>query len=353
MNPNHKLERTPTAPQPPDTTAATPTLSIRRKPKITYQSPSAHISTTLRIEASTPLHRTSSNGNDAARTAAVATATTTSTTVKTVPPAYSAAWFMHMNPLPTRKTRGRGVGLALPLYHPLGRLALSLPELDATALGLPAPLQLGDSERRASSRARRPPARLREAEEEGRAVHLTGPGSAAVMVMGSVSASSASAAVPVGVPVSAVVAASGAAVGGREGRERSPRKRRGNAGGGGRRRRREASDGDATYPAKRTRNARGAGVRGASAETEVVGLEEGEVAAVDVVVAPAVTEVSEEKRPERRSRRARGGINPNTKRRESSESEATGTSVSASGKAIGEPGGLAQGTEEESKIEGN
>jgi hypothetical protein len=183
------------------------------------------------------------------------------------------------------------MGPPLPLYHPLGRLALSLPPLDPSTLGLPNPIRIQDAVRRSSARARRPAAKLRDAEDE------------------------------VSIPV--VTASAIGAIGTRDLKDKaSPRKRRaGGTGAGSKRKRKEVDDGDATYPAKRTRNPRATGslaVDGGSPPSESVGVPE-------VTPTPEPTaEMQEDKKPERRSTRSRGAL----KRRDSSASETPSVSVS-------------------------
>jgi len=113
----------------------------------------------------------------------------------------------------------------LPLYHPQGPLALSLPPLDPTSFGLQNEIMSDESGRRSSARARRPAAKLRESEEEHPSTLLTPHEELETVTQ--------------------------------EVREKSsPRKRR-SGGNSVKRKRKEVDDGDATYPAKRTRLPRG------------------------------------------------------------------------------------------------
>lgn len=173
----------------------------------------------------------------------------------------------------------------LPVYHPLGRLALALPEIDLETLGLraPLPISIDDATRRSSSRPRRPAAKLRDADVEA----------------------------PGGSPLAAPAEAPA--------EKPSPRKRRGGPAGGARRRRREPEDVDGTYPAKRTRNARAADVDSPA----------GSVAAgADV---EDVADAEEKAVPERRSTRSRAAaVKPAITRRGSSASDGTQTSISVS-----------------------
>ena len=122
----------------------------------------------------------------------------------------------------------------LPLYHPLGPLAQSLPKLDPGLFGLPSSLSIddgedqpdGEADPRSTSRSRRPGPKGREDDAQSNGT-------------------------PNGVDKAAQDAT------GRE-RNSSPRKRRG--GGGAKRKRKDADDADGVFPppAKRTRNPRGA-----------------------------------------------------------------------------------------------
>jgi hypothetical protein len=180
------------------------------------------------------------------------------------------------------------MGPSLPLYHPLGRLALSLPDLDPTAFGLPAPaVIMDDPTRRSSNRARRPAPKVRDANE-------TAPSPVPFID-----------AVPAPEP---------------EAKDKPAPRRRRAAGSGTKRRRRETDDGDATYPAKRTRLPRNAAAT-AAAHTPT-GEEPSPPSSIDNS-APSPDQGGPE-RPERRTK-SRG-----TRRRDSTASEATVTSVSAS-----------------------
>ena len=163
----------------------------------------------------------------------------------------------------------------LPLYHPLGRFALSLPPLDPTSIGLPCPAGLDDTIRRSSSRARRPAAKLRDEEEISPAIPtaITEP---------------------------------------EEKEKPSPRKRRAGGGGVSKRKRKEGDDDDATYPAKRTRLPR--------VTNQNQALEEDSLAELTVLVADGMSTpepAPEDRQPERRSTRSRGMV-----RRDSSASDA-------------------------------
>lgn len=207
---------------------------------------------------------------------------------------------------------GRFNGPPLPLYHPRGGLALSLPELDPAEFGLPNPINIddsdvrvhdGDTSRRASSRARRPPAKLRDrdaGEEED-------PAAANDMTNGA------------------------RKTGELQARAASPRKRR--SGGGTKRKRRE-DDADGTYPnpPKRSRNPRGAAGAVASplADAAAAPAEDVEMDAAPATNVPdadeARSDVAEEQKPTTRSRRKPAA----PKRRGSSASETTATSISVS-----------------------
>lgn len=191
------------------------------------------------------------------------------------------------------------MGPPLPLYHPLGRLALSLPELDPTTMNLPTPLAMDASGRRSSARARRPAAKLRDTDE----MDDTALSSSATR------------------DTKEMIHMKEKVVG-------SPRKKRGSAAGsaaGGKRKRKEVDDGDATYPAKRTtRVPRGANNNGRSATDEP----NEEVSSPVPIVGEMELDEGKEKIPERRSTRSRSGL----KRRDSSASEATTVSVVGGGK---------------------
>ncbi|KAJ3518118.1 hypothetical protein NLJ89_g71 [Agrocybe chaxingu] len=166
----------------------------------------------------------------------------------------------------------------LPLFHPLGYLATSLPPLDPIRYGLPVLATPDEPDDQSSHRSRRAAAKLRENDEDAHAV----PSSTFSTI---------------------------AAVAAREAKERaSPRKRRV---GGAKRKRRDADDGDATYPAKRTRVPRGA--NGQTEEDPAVdGDQQSDVAAVP----EGLAEFGET--AQRRSTRSKG-----VKRRDSSGSETT------------------------------
>lgn len=189
----------------------------------------------------------------------------------------------------------------LPLYHPFGSLALSLPDLDPTAFGLPAPVAVfDDPTRRSSNRQRRPAAKVRDADEPATSHPLSF------------------------VAVTPTLEA--------EVREKScPRRRRG-GGPGGKRKRREPEDGDATYPAKRPRNPRSSGVASGMSGARALSKEEGSptLSNAHSGASPALeagrSELAEEKKPERRTTRSRKAI----ARRDSTASEDTATSASAS-----------------------
>ena len=266
----------------------TPAVSaIRRKPKITYQSPSVHYNPPgLRIEAP---------ALSFSRAMAVKAGSTSSSS--------DSNPSIRKKKRKAKKTEDEGVqkklaverpkypmGPPLPLYHPLGRLALSLPELDPATLGLP-PLPI-DGSRRSSARTRRPAAKLREADDE------------------------ASSTVPAVPAVTATTL---------EVRDKPSPKRKGGARpGAGVKRKRRDLDEDATYPAKKTRNPRSGPAVSARIPTSEA------PSPPEIVPPPATPETSldtqDEKKPERRSTRSRGSL----LRRGSSASEATATSVSVS-----------------------
>ncbi|TFK54043.1 hypothetical protein OE88DRAFT_1723822 [Heliocybe sulcata] len=217
-----------------------PSISTtRRKPRVTSQSPSGTHPTALRIE---PPSQASSGRAPSS----------TSSNYKQLGTQINRKSKAKDGGDDKKEEKGKrhigSMGPPLPLYHPLGRLAQSLPELDPELFGLPSTLfaiTIDDS-RRASGRARRPAAKLREASEDK------------------------------AVPPDEADKPNG-----------SPRKRRG----GGKRKRRDPDlvDGDSTYPAKRMRK---------PAEEEAEGEE-------------VVTE-EKKAQPERRSRRTRAVVRRNS-----------------------------------------
>jgi hypothetical protein len=253
----------------------------RRKPQTTYRSPSLQFPNDLCIERSGQCLRRSPSGHGppvpTARTSNAHGGATgvlaNSASVATLKPKYP------MKP-------------PLPIYHPLGRLALSLPQLDFSAHPQSPLSQTDDASRGTASRSRRPAARVRDAADTD-----------------SVDAST-----PLAVPADAQIPP-----------ERpSPRKRRAGGQSSSRRRRRDADDGDATYPAKRTRANRAPPVPPSDGGSPGNG---GGADAADV-------DGSEEglKAPERRSTRSRAAAQakPPAVRRNSSASDRTQTSVSVS-----------------------
>ena len=168
----------------------------------------------------------------------------------------------------------------LPLFHPFGRLAMSLPPLDPTLSGLPMRAIPDETfQPKSSARSRRPTAKLREVDDQ-----------------------------PIAPTVSTI-----AAVAAREVKERpSPRKRRSGAT---KRKRKETDDGDATYPAKRTRIPRG---------TSGQNVEDDPVEAIPLTDSSAIPESLSDlvENTKRRSARSRAS----TKRRDSSASETTSIS---------------------------
>ncbi|KAG2337544.1 hypothetical protein BDR05DRAFT_970143 [Suillus weaverae] len=245
--------------------------SIRWKPQITYRSPTA-ATTTLHLEVPPVSSHASSSSHSPS-------------------PQSLQHWSIHQSSHSKRHKRWM-IGPSLPLYHPLGRLALSVPDLDPTAFGLPAPaVIMDDPTRRSSNRARRPAPKVRDANE------------------------------PAPSPVPFIDAAPAPEP---ELKEKPSSRRRRPAGGGNKRKRREVDDGDATYPAKRSRNPRSSATN-ATARTPTAG-EPSPYSVDNSALSPAPDDPPEEKRPERRTAKSRGL----PLRRDSTGSEATVTSVSAS-----------------------
>lgn len=170
----------------------------------------------------------------------------------------------------------------LPLFHPFGRLAMSLPPLDPTLFGLPTRVIPDETfQPKSSSRSRRPTAKLREVDDQ-----------------------------QIAPTVSTI-----AAVAAREVKERpSPRKRRPGAA---RRKRKDIDDGDATYPAKRMRIPRG--TAGQNVEEDFV-----EVIPLNGSTLMPETLSDLVENTKRRSARSRAS----TKRRDSSTSETNSISPS-------------------------
>ncbi|KAF8840049.1 hypothetical protein BDN67DRAFT_695100 [Paxillus ammoniavirescens] len=261
------------------------TATIRRKPAFTTQSPVAN--TPFRL-----LEKI---------TITSAGAASSSPRPKSPQNQLSKAELSERGPATYRPSR-RHMTTLLPLYHPFGALALSLPDLDPAAFGLPAPVAVfDDPTRRSSNRTRRPAAKVRDANE-----------AATPSLPPFIEATPTPEVEPKDKP--------------------SPRKRRpagGGGGGGSKRKRKEPEDGDATYPAKRSRNPRSSG---AAAPTRTPSGEEvSPPASVGHSGASPATEVGqgdpvEEKKHERRTTRSRGA----RARRDSTASEATVRSVSAS-----------------------
>ncbi|KAI9442264.1 hypothetical protein H4582DRAFT_1777406, partial [Lactarius indigo] len=244
----------------------------RRKPQTTYRSPSLQFPSDLCIEHSGQTIRPSPTGLGpppalpARRSHASPAATTTNVPVRMKYP---------MKP-------------PLPIYHPLGRLALSLPELDP---GMRSSLSSADDAMRGSvSRSRRPATRVRDAAD----------------------ADNGDTGTPLAVPVEAPAPPE----------KPSPRKRRSGGQTNSRRRRREADDGDATYPAKRTRANRAPPVPASDSGSLGNGADVPDVDGAEEGV----------KAPERRSTRSRAAaqVKPPPVRRNSSASDRTQTSVSVS-----------------------
>ena len=239
---------------------------IRRKPKVTYKSPSADDHTYISLSLA------QSRGSSPSSSSKIVTSS-------------SSSEKGHQNH-DSWSRRKRFAIPSLPLFHPHGRLALSLPPLDPTPYGLPILANPDKIEAKPSLRTRRSPTKPREVEDEPSSI----------------------------TPSVSTIAAVAAQV---EMKERaSPRKRRA---GGAKRKRKDPEDADATYPAKRTRHPRGVNGQGVDDESVVDGAqpEEGEP------VTEAAPELSDSAK--RRSTRAKGGI----KRRDSSASETVSISGSA------------------------
>lgn len=195
----------------------------------------------------------------------------------------------------------------LPLYHPMGTLALSLPPLDPTIFGLPAPAHTHTEDEAPKQTT---PRSCRSATKGHETEHDQSP------FVNDVTSNH-----TLDVPTPSVVAVP-------EAKDKaSPRKRR-NGGGGGKRKRKEVDDGDATYPAKRTRVPRGAAAREVAVPlVEEDSLSESLIPGTDGRATPESIAL-EEKRPERRSTRSAG-----IRRRSSSASDTTSIAVSVTNPA--------------------
>jgi hypothetical protein len=257
----------------------------RRKPQTTYRSPSLQFPSDLRIERSGQYIRHSASGHGPAPAPPARSSHAS--------PGYGGTGVHMRSDISTAAVKPPKYPMKppLPIYHPLGRLALSLPQLDPGVHPQNLSSQTDDTARGTASRTRRPAARLRDAADTD----------------------SVDAGTPLALPADAPAPPD----------KPSPRKRRNGGQSSSRRRRREADDGDATYPAKRTRANRaplvpasegGSPGNGAADGADVDGSEEGI------------------KAPERRSTRSRAAAQakPPAVRRNSSASDRTQTSVSVS-----------------------
>ncbi|KAJ2913256.1 hypothetical protein MD484_g7176, partial [Candolleomyces efflorescens] len=195
----------------------------RRKPSLTYKSPTATEWATFYPQIPSP---------------------ESSSQALTPPPAASKIKERVPRDTKAKASRCSFKTPLLPLYHPHGRLALSVPPLDPTSLGLPLlPLNYSESENGSGSRSSSR-ARLDRAAQS--------PGAEAIS--------------PGATTVSAVAAVAAREI--KEKEKASPRRRRV----GGKRKRKDNEDGDPTYPAKRTRVPRG------HQAGEEPGMDEGEAA---------------------------------------------------------------------------
>ncbi|KIK66999.1 hypothetical protein GYMLUDRAFT_37030 [Collybiopsis luxurians FD-317 M1] len=243
--------------------------SIRRKPKFTYLSPTSS-------EARSPVHLL----------------TTSSTASPSSTPSFSAYPKLVSNPpLSAPKSfstsNRRSMGPPLPLYHPFGKLAMSVPSLDPAILGINLPVNVDDDISRTSSHSKRSGVKLRDAAVE------TDP-------------------IPPVASVSAV-----AAIAAREIKDKaSPRKKRA---GGGRKRNRTDDGDDATYPAKKARQPRGAANGAIDEDQDSLEASTNSVHGVDGTAVPAEWP----DKPDRRTTRSRGAIS----RRDSTASESPSVSA--------------------------
>ncbi|KAI0268734.1 hypothetical protein BC834DRAFT_866981 [Gloeopeniophorella convolvens] len=255
----------------------------RRKPQTTYRSPSLQFPGELRVERSAQSNRPSPPGHGP-----LSASTPASRHPSHTPPAPVT----FVRPPSPRPKMNYSMKPPLPIYHPQGKLALSLPELDFGEHAQASTTPGDDGMRRSSSRARRPAAKLRDV------VDGDGGDAGSPLVP------------PADTPLLP--------------EKPSPRKRRGGGQSTSRRRRREPDDGDATYPAKRTRATRAPAVQASEGGSPagVGGADAGDGDGAEEGV----------KAPERRSTRSRAAAQAKAPvvRRNSSASDGTQTSVSVS-----------------------
>ncbi|KAF9051009.1 hypothetical protein BDZ89DRAFT_1056906 [Hymenopellis radicata] len=210
--------------------------SIRRKPQYTYRSPQAASSWMPSPHASSSSSSSSSSQSPA----------------EPQPPLIKAQSSLFKRP----------TALTLPLYHPLGRLALSLPPLDPTLFGFPATVCIDDDNLEGRVAPRKPEA-------------VSEPPS-----------------------TSAIAVAADHEV--KETHIVTPRKRR-----GGKRKRKDPEEADTTYPAKKTRQT----TRGPSNTSHV--HEPSPLAEVQSVATPEPVVTPDEKKRTTRSKGQSSRRSPN------------------------------------------
>ncbi|KAF9264249.1 hypothetical protein L218DRAFT_1076791 [Marasmius fiardii PR-910] len=270
--------------QPASARSSTTTTSImRRKPKFTYQSP---LPTDIRDPTTLISYskKTTSQQPSAFQSPS--------------PPAPAS-----LSSFPTIKSKSSPPSTSLPLYHPLGRLALSLPPLDPAKYGLPM-LSRPDTELLAQ-----------QAQQQAASSSSNGNKSWRTTPTGSRRDNSVAAAEDPG-----QTSATNTEV-----KEKpSPRKRR-NGGGGGNRRKRKEADEDASYSAvnKRPRLPRGANTNASGNADEDSTANGGGNGDAEM---QGTGGEEEKKVVERRTTRSRGAI----ARRDSTASETTSVSNSVS-----------------------
>ena len=304
----------PEAPQPAPPPPIPSSSRIRRKPTRTYKSISAHDSVGLSVEGTPSTQRLKPFSLNKPGGFSKDSQYPNSTT--SINGIHQDIAIQKPDETEPYTSSPRSTGPPLPLYHPQGIFALSLPELDPSEFGLPNPINIDDNDgglqdndlsRRASSRTRRPAAKLRDRDRDAADEELLNG-----------------------------VALATAKAGDPQARSASPRKRRTGGGAGGKRRRKEAEEVDGTYPQppKRTRNPR-AVVAGATASPLAGPTVAADDPELDTPAMPDVQDVDEarselldvpELKPSTRSRRNV----PRLKRRGSSASDTTTTSISIS-----------------------
>lgn len=272
------------------TPAVLPTSSSRRKPQFIYRSPAPADGEYNKFPIIYPTAKTVSSPSSS--TSPVPTPSQSSA-IQLSPRPYT------QTPAPTRKKYD--MGPPLPLYHPFGKLSMSLPALDITytsRLGLPPMITPEEA----------PP---RKSVGRGRTKHGSSNDESDLAIMAEVAAAAAAAETKsrekekaAGIPRKKPVGAGG-----------------GRGGGPGKRKRKDHDDGDPTYPAKRPRLPRGVAAKESSSGDSPPESSE-RVSATPEEFLPV-----EEKKPSNRGGRRKRGGGRGGRRRNSSASERTDPSA--------------------------